>query len=134
MVVLIGCAHGMPPADPRCAGGDPLFQGDNWRDGHDIRVWISTVGAWAYSESGRSVERGCFDAEQLADVNDALSRATWMQPEIHGDPMCDGHERSMSFHVHNQLVFTTSCGTYPDAATATAIAEIFATVNLARGG
>jgi hypothetical protein len=133
MALLIGCTHGMPPADPRCAGGDPLFQGDDRRDGHDIRVWISTAGAWAYSESGRSIERGCLDAAALAEVNDALSSATWMQREEHGYRMpCN--EPAMRFHVHDQLVFTTECWVSPDEATATAIVEIFATVNLARGG
>ena len=130
--LLIGCMHRVPPADPRCAGGGPLFQGDNWRDNHDIRLWISTVGAWTYSESGGSIERGCLDAGQLDDVNNALAHATWMRPRVNGDHSCDGRERPLSFHVRDQLVFTIDCPTYPDDTTATAIVEIFAIVTLAR--
>jgi hypothetical protein len=134
MVIVIGCAHGMPPEDPRCAGGELLFQGDNQRDGHDIRVWISTAGAWAYAESGRAVEHGCLDAAQLAEVNAALSRATWSRSDRSGDPICDGHERSLQFRARGQLVYTMGCGDDPDDATGNAIVEIFATVNLARRG
>jgi hypothetical protein len=67
-------------------------------------------------------------------VNDVLAHATWMPRELVGDPVCDPGERSMTFRVHDQLVFTTSCTTVADQETATAIIEIFATVNLARGG
>jgi len=140
LLVLIGCAHGMPRADPRCDGGDPLFQGDAQRDGRAIRVWISTAGAWAYQESDRSPQLGCLDRQELTDVDAALARATWtkyLATDIGPSPVIDDEtwcrdKPVLRYYVHGQLVLTVACG-WPDDATAAAILEIFGTINLARG-
>ncbi len=133
-LVMVACTHGVPPADPRCADGAPLFQGDDQRGDHVIRAWISTVGAWAYSESGRSIERGCLDAAQLAEVRGAIARATWMPQRSACTVGCvPGPGGARKYYVNDQLVFVAEdCGTSPDDATATAIADIFTTVSLAR--
>jgi len=139
LVGVIACAHHtMPSADPRCGGGEILYHSDDHGLGpapsREIRIWISTAGAWSYVESGHAAQRGCLDGEQLADVNAAISRATWLPLETEGDCFSPPGPPT-EFYVRGQLVFTArSCASYLDEATGSAVLEIEAAVHDARGG
>jgi hypothetical protein len=122
------CAHhAMPRADPRCSDGEVLYHSDDHAS-REIRIWISTTGAWVYNESGSAEKRGCLDASDLADVNAAISSATWMPLGLEGDSFCAPGSPT-EYYVHDQLVFTTdSCDSLLDRETSNAVVEIESTV------
>src|SRR3954447_4381981 len=98
----------MPRPDPRCGDGEVLYHSDDHGQAgssREIRIWISTAGAWVYRESDHAERRGCLDASQLAEVNAALSSATWMPLDLEGDSFCSPGPRT-EYYVHDQLVFT----------------------------
>lgn len=122
----------MPRTDPRCSDGDVLYHSDDHGhagvSSHEIRIWISTAGAWVYNESGSAERRGCLDASQLADVNAAISSATWMPLGIEGDRFCAPGPPT-EYYVHDQLVFTAdSCDSLLDHETSNAVVEIESTI------
>jgi hypothetical protein len=126
----------MPRADPHCSGGEVLYHSDDHGQAGvsrgEVRIWISTTGAWVYDESGHAERRGCLEASQLADVNAAISSATWMPLALEGDSFCSPGPPT-EYYVHDQLVFTAdSCQALLDHESSIAVVEIESAVRDAR--
>ncbi|HEY5925245.1 MAG TPA: hypothetical protein VIV11_26360 [Kofleriaceae bacterium] len=138
--LVTACGARQPSSPPAptsaCAAGmelygvdvDPVDDSDEARE--QLRIYTS--GAWTYEANG-ATERGCLEQRDVARVERALDRATWMQTVTAAPCTHAAAPPTTIYYVNGAQVHEAhGCSAILDDPTRNALAEIDAIVDAVR--